>query len=90
MWADWFLLSEASACVYSRSGFPRMACQASHHRAATGGRLFEKSSCGVEGRQSWRNAETDVEPLEAGCNDESKSLAAAQCTLTDGELKKWS
>jgi len=43
-----------------------------------------------EGRQSWRNAETDVEPLDAGCNDESSALAAAQCRLTEAELRRWS
>ena len=89
MWADWWLLSESSFCVYSRSGFPRVACQASHHRAATRGRLFEKSSCGVEGRQAWRNAATDVEPLAAGCSEDSRELAQAQCELSPAELGRW-
>jgi len=66
-----------------------MACQASHHRAANRGRLFEKSSCGSEGRQAWRNAATDVEPLDAGCNNHSKALANKQCILTKSELGKW-
>merc|ERR1711965_529164 len=56
IWLDWFILSESTACVYLRSGFPRMACQASR----SGQNLFEKSSCGPEGAKSWRMAATDV------------------------------
>jgi hypothetical protein len=42
MWGDWFLLSEAETCVYSRSGFPRFACLASALRGAGRSPVFEK------------------------------------------------
>ncbi len=88
-WSDWFLLAEASACVYLRSGFPRFACEASHHRAATQGRLFEKSSCGPEGMASWRRAETDVQPLDGGCAEDAATLAESQCRLAATDLARW-
>lgn len=38
MWLDWFLLSEATACSYSRSGFPFTACQAAARRILSHGK----------------------------------------------------
>jgi hypothetical protein len=55
MWGDWFMLSEANTCVYSRSGFPRFACLAAAPRAQTRGPVFEKDICGTH-RGAWRSS----------------------------------
>ena len=55
MWGDWFMLSEANTCVYSRSSFPRSALfayLAAAPRAQARGPVFEKDICGTY-RDAW-------------------------------------
>jgi len=74
MWGDWFMLSEASTCVYSRSGFPRFACLASALRGAGRSPLFEKDICGIH-----REGALLPPPLPAGCDEPPGPLALSQC-----------
>lgn len=60
MWLDWFLLSEANACSFGRSGFPLTACCAASRRFLSHGNITQ----GYGGFGSWQDLEWETLPKE--------------------------